>query len=206
MQVSRALTLSEAVLARTVPLTGLARDAVLVVGFCLVNAVAAQIAIPLPFTPVPLTGQTFSVLLTGGLLGWRLGLASLLLYLAAGAVGLPFYAQGRGGLAVLFGATVGYLVAFPIAAAVVGRLAQLGWDRSFRRAVLAMVLGNLIIYLLGVGGLLATGTMPDLATAVQRGVLPFLPGDAIKILLAAGALPAGWALLGRRAHRPPPLP
>jgi len=190
----RAVPLSEALLTRLLPLSGAARDAVLMVAACLFVAAAAQVAIPLPFTPVPLTGQTFAVLLSGGLLGWRLGCGSLLLYLAAGAVGLPFYAQGRGGPETLVGPTAGYLLGFVLAAGVVGWLAQRGWDRSFPRAALAMAMGNLLIYALGVAVL--SGYVGGLQPAVLRGVLPFLPGDLIKVLLAAGALPAGWALVG----------
>ncbi|MFQ5855820.1 MAG: biotin transporter BioY [Anaerolineae bacterium] len=178
-----------------VPHTGLARDAALVVVFSLINAAAAQVSIPLPFTPVPVTGQTFAVLLTGALLGSRLGGLSLLLYLAEGAAGLPVFALGRSGLVTLLGPTGGYLFAFPAAAFVVGWLAERGWDRRVLTTALAMILGNLVIYAGGVTWL--ARFVGGLAEAVTLGMMPFLIGDAIKLVLAAGLLPAGWSLVGR---------
>ena len=178
-----------------VPRTGVLRNAVLIVLFSLITAAAAQVSIPLPFTPVPITGQTFAVLLTGALLGSRLGALSLLLYLAEGAAGLPVFALGRSGLATLLGPTGGYLLAFPVAAFVVGWLAERGWDRRVFTTALAMLLGNLVIYAGGVPWLARfVGGLPE---AVALGMVPFLPGDAIKLVLAALLLPTGWALLGR---------
>ncbi|HWW74410.1 MAG TPA: biotin transporter BioY [Pyrinomonadaceae bacterium] len=171
------------------------RSALLVVGFSLLTAAAAQVVLPLPWTPVPLTGQTFAVLLTGALLGPRLGALAMLAYLAEGAAGLPFFRAGAGGPAHLLGPTAGYLVAFPAAAYVTGYLAERGWDRRFLTAAAAMALGSLVILACGWAWLaLLTG---NAAAAFRLGVAPFLVGDVVKIALAAAALPAGWALLRR---------
>ncbi|HEX8355135.1 MAG TPA: biotin transporter BioY [Pyrinomonadaceae bacterium] len=175
------------------------RSALLVAGFSLLTALAAQAVVPLPFTPVPLTGQTFAVLLTGALLGPRLGALAMLAYLAEGAAGLPFFRGGAGGVTHLSGATAGYLLAFPAAAYVTGYLAERGWDRRFVTAAAAMALGSLVILASGWGWLaLMSGSG---AEAFRFGVVPFLPGDIVKIALAAAALPAGWALLRRLGRR-----
>ena len=175
------------------------RSALLVLGFSLLTAAAAQVAVPLPFTPVPLTGQTFAVLLTGALLGPRLGALAMLAYLAEGAAGLPFFRGGAGGAGHLLGPTAGYLFAFPAAAYVTGYLAERGWDRRFVTAAAAMALGSLVI-LAGGWAWLAVMTGGALK-AFQLGVAPFLPGDVLKVALAAAALPAGWALLRRGGSR-----
>jgi biotin transport system substrate-specific component len=171
------------------------RSALLVVGFSLLTAAAAQVVVPLPFTPVPLTGQTFAVLLTGALLGPRLGALAMLAYLAEGAAGLPFFRGGAGGVAHFSGATAGYLLAFPAAAYVTGTLAERGWDRRFLTAAAAMALGSLVI-LAGGWGWLAL-MFKGGAEAFRLGVAPFLPGDVLKVSLAAAVLPTGWALLRR---------
>ncbi|HEX8502608.1 MAG TPA: biotin transporter BioY [Pyrinomonadaceae bacterium] len=174
------------------------RSALVVVGFSLLTAAAAQVVVPLPWTPVPLTGQTFAVLLTGALLGPRLGALAMLAYLAEGAAGLPFFRGGAGGAGHLSGATAGYLFAFPAAAYVAGALAERGWDRRFLSAAAAMALGSLVILACGWGWLaLAVGG----AQAFRLGVAPFLAGDVVKIALAAAALPSGWALLRRLGRR-----
>jgi biotin transport system substrate-specific component len=173
-----------------------ARTIALVVGFSLLVALAAQVVIPLPFTPVPITGQTFAVLLAGALLGSRLGPAAVALYLFEGAIGLPFFKGGASGANYLFLApTAGYLFAFPCAAFVTGRLAERGWDRSVSSAAAAMALGSLVI-LAGGWAWLAL-TLGDAARAFLVGVAPFLLGDVVKIALASAALPLGWSLLGR---------
>lgn len=187
----------QAVEPRGVLANPIARTTLLVVGGALFVALTAQIRIPLPFTPVPITGQTLGVLLVGGLLGSRSGAASLLLYLLMGFVGLPFFTAGSSGIEYLFGATGGYLVAFPIAAALMGWLAERGWDRRVSTTALAMVLGNLVIYVLGAGWL-AFGVGLGLTAALASGVIPFLIGDLIKIALVGVALPGGWKLLGKR--------
>lgn len=178
--------------ARTVVLADLvatthARHAVLVATYAAAIAVAAQIAVPLPFSPVPLTLQTLAVLLGAAALGPRRAAAGAGLYLGLGAAGVPWFA-------VTGGATVGYLVGFVAAAALVGRGARAGQDRTVAGAVALMVAGNLVIYLLGVGGLVAvTGT--GVTAATVAGVVPFLIGDAVKIALAAAVLPAAWRMV-----------
>ena len=165
----------------------------LVVAFSLLVALAAQIAVPLPFTPVPITGQVFAVLLTGALLGSRLGAAAMLAYLVEGACGLPFFSGGRGGaLFLLLSPTAGYLWAYPLAAFVTGYLAERGWDRRYLSAVAAMTLGSALIL---AGGWLGLLRFVPAAQAFAQGVAPFVVGDAIKIALAAAVLPSGWALL-----------
>jgi biotin transport system substrate-specific component len=175
------------------------RSALLVTGFSLLTAAAAQVVVPLPYTPVPLTGQTFAVLLTGALLGPRLGALAMLAYLAEGAAGLPFFRNGAGGVGHFAGATAGYLLAFPAAAYVTGALAERGWDRRFLTAAAAMALGSFVILACGWAWLALMfkgGTQ-----AFWLGVAPFLPGDVLKVALAAAALPAGWALLRRAGAR-----
>lgn len=171
------------------------KSAALVAAFSLFVALAAQVVIPLPWTPVPLTGQTFAVLLTGALLGPRLGALAMFVYLLEGAAGLPFFRGGAGGVTHFSGATAGYLLAFPAAAYVTGYLAERGWDRRFLTAAAAMALGSLVILACGWAWLALMFRTP--AEAFWLGVAPFLPGDVLKIALAAAALPAGWALLRR---------
>jgi biotin transport system substrate-specific component len=170
-----------------------ARDALLLVGFSLFVALSAQPEIRLAY--VPITLQTLAVLLTGVILGSRRGALALLLYLGQGAAGLPVFAGGAGGIGYLLGPTAGYLFAFPLAAGLVGWLAERGWDRHILWTVLAMILGNLVIYLLGVSWLAVY--IGSLSGAIANGMLPFLPGDLIKIAIAAAVLPGGWALVRR---------
>ncbi|HEU5323766.1 MAG TPA: biotin transporter BioY [Methylomirabilota bacterium] len=179
-----------------VPRAGALRDALLVVGFIVVNALSAQVAIPLPFTPVPVTGQTFSVRLTGGLLGARLGLLTMLGYLLAGSLSLPVFAAGKAGPGVLLGPTAGYLAGFVVSAWLMGRFAERGWDRRFGRGLAAMLLASLPIYGLGLVGLWLWQPMP-LGTLLAKGLWPFLPGDVLKLLLAAGVLTSGWRVVAR---------
>jgi biotin transport system substrate-specific component len=158
----------------------------------LLVALLAQVRIPLPFTPVPLTGQTFAVLLVGAALGSRRGGASLGLYLALGALGLPFFAGGASGLAYMTGPTLGYLVGFVAAAYITGLLAEHGLERDLRTSLLPFLAGTVVIYIFGAGWLtLSLG----IQKAVLLGVIPFLIGDAIKIVLAGLALPAAWKLV-----------
>lgn len=171
----------------------------LVTGFALLTALFAQISIPLWFTPVPITGQTFAVLLSGAALGSRAGAASQALYWAMGAAGLPFYAGGEGGWTAATGATAGYLLGFIVAGYVVGYLAEQRQDRRFSTSLGAFLTGTFIIYVLGALGLMLTFPDWTLEETLARGVTPFLPGDAIKLLLAAGLLPTVWKLLGDRS-------
>lgn len=173
------------------------RAVLLVVGAALLTAAAAQVSIPLPFTPVPVTGQTFAVLLAGTALGSRLGTASQVLYVALGALGLPFYSDASGGWEVATGATGGYLVGFIVAAFVLGSLAERRQDRSILTAVPAMLMGTAIIYGLGASWL-AVSLEVSLADAVELGVAPFLIGDTVKLAAAGLLLPGTWQLLDRR--------
>jgi biotin transport system substrate-specific component len=160
----------------------------------------AQLAIPLPFTPVPITGQTLGLLLVGAALGSRRGAASMALYLAEGAAGLPFFAGGAGGLHVLLGPGGGYLVGFLPAAFCVGLLAERGFDRRFGSAVLAFCLGELIVYLHGVPWL---ALFVGADRALAAGFWPFLPGAVVKAVAAGAILPAAWAAVrsGRSTNR-----
>src|SRR5918993_4535029 len=172
------------------------RSVSLVFAFSLLMALSAQFAIPIG--PVPITGQTFVVLLTGALLGSRLGAMTMIVYLIEGASGLPFFSGGMRGLGHLLGQTGGYLVAFPAAAFITGAFAEHNWDRRFTTAVAAMAIGSVVIMLSGWAWFsILTNTPVDLAFKIT--VSPFIPGDIIKILMAAAALPAGWALLKRKA-------
>lgn len=177
---------------------------VVVVAGALLTAALAQVSIPLGFTPVPLTLQTFSVLLVGAVLGARLAAVSMGLYWVMGLVGLPFYAGGEGGWDAGTGATLGYLVGFVVAAAVVGLLAERRHDRSFITSLPAMLLGSAIIYAFGSAWLSVHLDVP-LATgdrnAISLGVAPFLVGDAIKTVAAAACTSAAWAALGGRVDR-----
>lgn len=171
------------------------RTAVGVVGFALLTAAAAQVRFHLPFTPVPVTGQTFAVLLTGAALGARAGAASQGLYLALGLIGLPVYTDLEGGWHAATGATGGYLLGFVVAAAVVGALAERRQDRSLLTSIPAMLTGTAIIYTFGALWL-AHHQGISVAKAVELGVSPFLIGDAVKLLLAGLLLPAAWRLVG----------
>jgi biotin transport system substrate-specific component len=174
------------------------RSVSLAVAFSLLTALAAQIVIPVG--PVPITAQTFAVLLTGALLGSRLGAMAMIVYLIEGASGLPFFYGGLSGPAHLLGPTGGYLVAFPAGAFITGAFAENGWDKRFWTAVVAMAVGSALILLAGWAWFAALTHTP-LVAAFKVSVAPHIIGDVVKILLAAAALPAGWALLKRRASR-----
>jgi len=173
------------------------RHLALILAGTILIALAAQVSIPVPGSPVPITGQTFGVLLSAGALGFRRGIAATLLYLVLGIVGLPVFAHGSHGTEIILGATGGYLVGFVLAAAVVGRLAELGWDRNLVGAIGAMLIGSALIYAVGVPWLMAVAHF-DLATALDKGTIPYLIGDAIKLALAAAAFPVAWWVVGRR--------
>jgi len=173
----------------------LVRQVGLVIGFSLLTALAAQVVIPVG--PIPITGQTFAVLLTGALLGSRLGAMAMIVYLVEGASGLPFFSGGHGGLLHLMGPTGGYLVAFPAAAFITGAFAEHNWDRRFLTAAAAMAIGSILIMLSGWAWFsVVMRTSPGLTFAAT--VLKFIPGDIIKITLAAAVLPSGWKLLRKR--------
>ena len=172
------------------------RSVGLVFVFSLFIAAAAQFAIHIG--PIPITGQSFAVLLTGALLGSRLGAAAVIAYLIEGAVGLPFFAGGGSGIVRFLGPTGGYLVAFPAAAYITGAFAEHGWDKKYLSAAAAMAIGSAVIFLGGWAWFAVLTNTPPVA-AFQIAVMPFLPGDVIKIALGAAVLPTGWALLKRKA-------
>ena len=178
------------------PRIGLVADAVLVLTGAALVAAAAQISIPLPFTPVPITGQTFAVVIVGASFGAARGTASLVLYVLAGLAGAPVYADHEHGLSIVTGATGGYLVGFVLAAAVTGLLAERGWDRRFSSAVGAMLTGNVLIYVVGVSWL-AVDLGTNLERSLELGLYPFVPGDIIKLYLAAALLPTAWRAVSR---------
>ncbi len=171
----------------------------------LVMAVSAQVVVHIPGTPVPATGQTFGVLMVATALGFRRGIASVGLYLllgfvfpiyASGAVGVQHIGSVQGGHFVA-GPTGGYLLGFLLSAATVGRLAELGWDRRYAGALAAMLLGNALVYVVGLPWLAAAAGLTP-GQAVQQGLLPFVVGDALKFALAAAVFPVGWWIVGRR--------
>ncbi len=174
-----------------------ARDVALVVGSAIFVGLAAQLSVPVPGTPVPVTGQTFAVLLSGAALGWRRGLAGMALYLVAGAAGVPWFAHHSSGTGA---PSFGYIVGFLLAAAVVGALARRGGDRTPLRTVGTMAVGTLLIYAVGLPWLMQSLHV-GLAKGFALGVRPFLVGDAIKVALAAGLLPAAWRLVDRTGRR-----
>src|ERR1700733_15222321 len=185
------------VLAEVLP-AGLTRSGVTILLGAGLTAVAAQVAIPVPGSPVPVTGQTFAVLLTAAALGPARGLAAQALYLVLAAVGLPVFAGAGHGTGVVFGATGGYLVGFLVAAAITGYGARRGADRSPVRTLLLFALASVLIYAIGTTWLcLDTGM--SASAGIAAGVTPFIPGDVAKALLAAGLLPGAWWLLGRGA-------
>lgn len=171
--------------------------ALILIGTALI-VVTARVSFYVGDNPVPFTGQTFGVLLSAGALGFRRGLASTLLYLAIGIAGFAVFADGRHGLDVLLGATGGYLVGFVVASGIVGRLAELGWDRTIVGAVGAMLIGSATIYAVGVPWLALSAFGGDFGQALSKGLVPFLLWDAVKLALAAIAFPAAWWFVGRR--------
>lgn len=173
------------------------RHVALVLAGTLLIALGAKVSFVIPGTPVPVTGETFGVLVAGGALGFRRGIASTVLFVLLGAAGLPLFALGKTGLDVILGTTGGYLVGFVLAAAIVGRLAELGWDRNVAGSLGAMLLGEIAIYAVAVPWLAIVAGV-TLGDAVALGLTPFLLGDAIKLLLAAGAFPVAWWIVGRR--------
>ena len=177
------------VLADLLP-AGLLRDVALVVGAAALTGLAAQIFIPLPFTPVPISMQTFTVLLAGAALGPLRGGLSMALYLLAGVLGVGWFSEQRSGWEF---ASFGYIVGFVVAAALVGWFARRGADRSVLGTVALMAAGNIVIYAVGVPWLMAS-MGAGIGEGLQLGVVPFLVGDGLKIALAAGLLPAAWRL------------
>ena len=193
--------LADLIVQPTTRVRAIVRDALLVVGFALLTAAAAQIEIQLGFTPVPLTGQTFAVLLSGAVLGMRRGALSQSVYWMAGLTGLPFYSGGAGGWKSGTGATLGYLVWFIVAAGAIGYLAEKKQDRNFATSLPAMLLGSTLIYTCGAAWLttyLNIGFATGETNAIALGVAPFLVGDVIKALLAAACTTGVWAAINKR--------
>jgi len=182
------------VLADLIP-GAVARDVLLVIGGAGLVGLLAQISIHLSFTPVPITGQTLGVLLTGTALGWRRGLAAMLLYAVAGLVGVPWFAGHASGYV---GASFGFIVGFVLCALVCGALAERGADRSLLGSIPAMIAGEIVMYGVGVTWL-AFDLHVSAGTAISLGLTPFLAGDAIKAALAALLLPTAWRLAGPRS-------
>jgi len=172
--------------------------AVAVVFVAVLTIVAAQVSVPLPFTPVPFTLQPMVVLLGGAALGSRLGMSSQILYIAIGLAGLPVFAASPvlpQGFGRLLGPTGGYLMSYPIAAFVAGYLAERGFDRRYLTSVIAMVAGLAIIFACGVAWMAFGTPRVGLSAAIATGLVPFIPADIVKILLAATVLPAVWRFL-----------
>jgi biotin transport system substrate-specific component len=176
--------------------TSLLKDGILIVGASLLMILAARASIYLPFTPVPITLQTLVVMLAGATLGSRRGALAMLLYLAEGATGLPVFAGGGGILYLLFAPTAGYLWSYPLAAFAVGYLCEHNLDRSILTSILAMLPGTCIIYVLGVSWLAIVAHL-SLWQAFSAGMLPFIPGDLIKVVIAAILMPVAWQIIRR---------
>jgi biotin transport system substrate-specific component len=181
-----------------IPRSSALTNTLLVVAASLLTAAAAQLEIRLPWTPVPITGQTFVVLLSGTVLGARRAFLAQCLYLLEGACGLPFFAGGAAGLVKLIGPTGGYLVAFPFAAAMTGALAEHALDRTPLRMFFTMIAGSVVIFGLGLGQL---SKFVPAGSLLASGLLPFIAGDVLKALLAAAVFPVTWKLVNRFGGR-----
>jgi biotin transport system substrate-specific component len=177
------------------------REAVLILGFALLTAAAAQWELKLGFTPIPITGQTFAVLISGAALGMRSGAASQALYWAMGLAHLPFFADGAGGWKDGTGTSIGYFVGFILAAATIGYMAERRQDRNIASSVAAMAAGTVVIYVCGAIGLMLKLDIPlegnEGFNAMTLGVSPFLVGDFVKLMAAGAVMPAAWALVGK---------
>ena len=201
MLATRPATLVDVISTRSDAGTSLVTRAVAVLFFAALTAAAAQISVPLPFTQVPFTFQPTVVLLSGLVLGPRLGAASQVLYLAAGIAGLPVFAASATlppGVWRLFGPTGGYLMSYPLAAFVVGALARRGFDRRYLTSIVAMALGLVVIYTCGTVWLAYASvgrTAIGLASAFATGVAPFVIADIVKLAAAAGIVPGLWRLV-----------
>jgi biotin transport system substrate-specific component len=180
-----------------IPHVDVLTDVLFVIAGTALVAGAAQISITLGSTPVPITGQTFAVLLVGAALGTARGFASLLLYLVVGIAGAPVYADHHHGWSQVTSASGGYLVGFVIAAAVTGFLAERRWDRRFSSSISLMLTGNVIIYGVGLPWLAVVLNTSNLEETLEYGLYYFVPGDIIKLYLAAALLPTAWKVARR---------
>lgn len=196
-QALRPPTLVDAIL----PGRSAATDVLVVLAFSVFIGIMAQASVRLPFTEVPITGQTFAVLLTAMALGRGRGVAAVLAYLAQGAAGLPVFAAGASGVAQFVGPTGGYLVGFVLAAAAAGTLADRGWTRSYPLTLAGILLASLLVFLPGLFWLgiwqASAGRFAGLGALLAAGWLPFVPGDIVKSALSAALLPTAWRLAGR---------
>jgi biotin transport system substrate-specific component len=183
---------------RSARAAALVRELVLLLAASVFLALTARISVSLPFSPVPLTGQTLGVLLIGAIYGPRRGTLAVFLYLAEGAAGAPVFSAGRGGLAHILGPSGGYLAGFLPAAAIAGLAAP----RPIWLRFAGMILAGLAVYVVGLAWLTVLAPPASLAALLATGVLPFLPGDALKAALVAGVTPAGAAVLARLGVRP----
>jgi biotin transport system substrate-specific component len=193
---STAVAVQPRVLADLVPRVR-ARDAALILAAAALTALCAQISFYLPGNPVPVTGQTFAVLLSGAALGANRGAAAMLLYVLMGTVGLPVFADGNHGVDIVTGASGGYLIGFLVAGWVVGKLAEARYDRRVVTALPLFLVGSAIIYGIGVPWL-AISADQSLGWAISNGFVDFIPGDLVKAAAAAGLLPLAWKFAGRR--------
>lgn len=184
------------VLADTIPGERV-RDLLLVLGAAAFVGLSAQFSIPVPGSPVPVTGQTFAVLLAGAALGWQRGAAALLLYAVAGSAGIPWFSEGK---SFVGGPTYGYILGFILAAGVVGWMAARGGDRTVVKTLVSMTIGTIIVFACGLPYLMASADL-GFADGWNAGVGPFLFGAVVKILLAAGLLPTAWKLVDRSESR-----
>jgi biotin transport system substrate-specific component len=184
-------TLSTAVLSRSTWLT----EAVLLAAGVGLIALSAQVSFHLPGTPVPISGQTFAVLLVGSAYGAARGLATTALYLLVGIVGLPVFASGSSGWSEVSGATGGYLVGMLLAAGLVGLFAQRQWDRRLSSSITSMLTGSVVIYICGLAWLYHELPNATFASTLSAGLYPFVVGDMLKLYLAGAALPGAWALV-----------
>lgn len=193
----RGLTIADFLVPITVAerLNARVRDTILIATGALFIYLTSLVVVP--HDPVPWTGQTFGVLMVGGALGLRRGLLAVALYVLLGYVGLPFFAEGKSGASVILGATGGYLIGFIVAGAVVGRLAELGWDRRLGGAIGMMLIGSAIVYAIGLPWLGAVAHLTPSET-IAKGLAPFVLWDAAKLVVAAGIFPVTWWLIGRR--------
>ena len=167
-------------------------DVVIIIIGSVFVALSSQLAFYLPFSPIPITGQTFAVLFIGAVLGSRRGGLSLALYVLEGLIGLPVFAGGTGGMAIIFGPTAGYLVGFIPAAILVGYLSEKGFSRNRISMFFALLFGSIVIYLFGVFRLLS---FVEYEKVFMLGIAPFLVGDVIKTVLATILIPSGWKLI-----------
>src|SRR3954454_22028951 len=175
-----------------------ARDLALVIAAVVLTALCAQISFYLPGNPVPVTGQTFAVLLCGAALGANRGATAMLLYLLIGMIGVPVFADGNHGVDIVTGASGGYLVGFLVAGWVVGKLAEQRYDRRPLTALPLFLIGSALIYAIGVPWL-AISAHQSLGWAISNGFVDFIPGDLVKAAAAAAVLPTAWRLAGRRS-------